>query len=116
MKAGNNVTITNGSVNVATGSDSALGVVRIQNGNGLSVNNGVVSMAAQATTVTVTPIANFGNYVATINVNGNLYTLLNGVDIDALRQSMANAFIPNYSAKQVFYLPHGVVQNISPLN
>ena len=61
VKAGSNVTIANGSVNVATGSDSALGVVKIQNGNGLSISNGVVSMAAQATTVTVTPIASFGD-------------------------------------------------------
>ena len=48
-------------------------------------------------------------------MNGTSYTLLNGIDIDALRQSMASAFIPNYSAKQVFYLPHGIVQDVSPL-
>jgi hypothetical protein len=66
VQIGSNITVTNGTISIAAGSSSTLGVVKINTTLGLSVTNGVLSAnLADGTNLGLVRISNTNNLVAT---------------------------------------------------
>ena len=113
VKIGNNIQVSEGVISVKTGSTDDFGVVKVTNGHGLTISNGVISMAPTAG-IDVVSHVDFGTKIATITANNTPTDIYNGIDIDSLTNALATAFIPNYPAKKTCELPSGNFQNIGP--
>ena len=88
VKVGTNIDVdANGLISVPVATNQNFGVVKVQNGNGLSITNGTISMTQQSTAINVQPLVDDGIPIATITANNTDYVIkqksvFNSADID----------------------------------